>query len=86
MPGGVLSLLGLGFLALALWRAVRVRRDLASGQTRWDPALFGRSAPIVYVQTPLKFWCAIAVNTAIVLLFTLVAAVAFRTMALIRLL
>lgn len=85
MRGGVLSLLGLGFLVLALWRAVRVRRDLATGQTCWDPALFGRGTPILYVESPLRFWCAIAVNTAIVLLFTLVAAVAFRAIALARL-
>lgn len=82
MRGGFLSLFGLGFFLLAVFRALRVRRDLAAGVTRWDRALFGRGKPIPHAGAPLKFWCVIAVNTAIVLLFTLVAAVAFRATAL----
>ncbi len=78
MRGNFLSLFGLGFLALAVWGALRVRRDLASSVTHWERALFGRGAPISRWDSPLRFWCAIAVNTAIVLLFALVGAVAFR--------
>jgi predicted signal transduction protein with EAL and GGDEF domain len=85
MRGGFLSLVGLGFLLLAFWRAIRVRRDLATGETRWETALFGRGDPISYHRSPLRFWCAIAVNVAIVLLFGLVAAAAFRATALARL-
>jgi hypothetical protein len=75
------SLIGLGFFALAFFRALRVRRDLASGETRWDRALFGSGQPISRAGTPVKFWCAIAVNTVVVLLITLIAAVAFRAMS-----
>jgi hypothetical protein len=85
MRGGFLSLLGIGFFLLALWRAVRVRRDLASGQTRWETALFGRAEPICYQDTPVRFWCAILVHTTIVLLFALVGAAAFRATALAKL-
>ncbi len=85
MRGGILSILGLGFFLLAVWRAVRVRRDLATGQTRWETALFGRGDPILYQHAPVRFWCAIAVNTIIVLLFTLVGAAAFRATAFMRL-
>jgi hypothetical protein len=75
------SLIGLGFFALAFFRALRVRRDLANGETRWDRALFGSGQSISRAATPVKFWCAIAVNTVVVLLITLVAAVAFRAMS-----
>ena len=85
MRPNVLSLVGIGFFALALWRAVRVRRDLAAGETRWERALFGGRQPIVHREAPLRFWCAIAVNAGIVLLFALVGAVAFRATALARL-
>ncbi len=85
MRGGFLSFLGLGFLLLAFWRALRVRRDLEAGETRWESALFGRGTPIVFQQSPVRFWCAIAVNTLIVLLFALVGAAAFRATALARL-
>ena len=85
-PGAVeinwTSLIGLGFFAIAIFRALRVRRDLAIGETRWDRALFGRGVPIIRATSPVKFWCAIAVNTIVVLLITLVAAVAFRAMSL----
>ncbi len=75
------SLIGLGFFALAIWRALRVRRDLAASETRWERALFGERAPIQRDRNPVRFWCAIAVNTAIVLLLTLVAAAAFRALS-----
>jgi len=78
-------LIGLGFLLLALWRAGRVRRDLARGETRWESALFGASDPIAFQDAPIRFWCAIAVNTVIVILFALVAASAFRAMSFARL-
>lgn len=82
MRVNVLSLLGLGFLLLAIFGALRVRRDLAASETHWERALFGRGVPISRWQSPVRFWCAIAVNTAIVLLFALVASVAFRVTAL----
>lgn len=85
MDGGWLSLLGIGFFLLAIWRAVRVRRDLARGETHWEMALFGGSEPILYQRSPVRFWCAIGVNTIIVLLFALVGAAAFRATALARL-
>ena len=85
MRGGFLSLFGLGFFSLAIWRAMRVRRDLARGETRWETALFGGSEPIVYARSPVRFWCAIGVNAFVVLLFTLVGAAAFRATALARL-
>lgn len=76
------SLIGIGFFVIALFRAYRVRRDLATGETRWDRALFGRGESIFRAQTPVRYWCAIAVNTAIVFLIALVAAVTFRAMSL----
>lgn len=82
MRGNFLSLFGIAFMALAVWRAYRVRRDLAQSVTRWDRALGGRGEPIFRAETPVRFWCAIVVNTIIVLLFTLVAAAAFRATAL----
>ena len=85
MRPNLLSVLGIGFALLALWRAVRVRRDLASGETRWETALFGRGQRIHYQQAPLRFWCAIGVNVLIVLLFGLVAAAAFRATSLAKL-
>lgn len=78
MRPNILSLLGLLFLGLAVWRAIRVRRDLANGRTKWETALFGRGTPILYHESPFRFWCAIGVNTLIVLLFALVGAAAFR--------
>jgi len=78
-------LLGLAFFGLALWRAVRVRRDLARGETRWETALFGGKEPIVFQATPVRFWCAIVLHTILVLLFALVGAAAFRAMAYVRL-
>ncbi len=85
MRGNFLSLLGLGFFLLAIWRALRVRRDLGTCQTRWETALFGRGTPIFREETPMKYWCAIGLNTVIVLLFALVAAAAFRATTLARL-
>jgi hypothetical protein len=85
MRGGFASILGLAFFGLALWRAVRVRRDLASGETRWETSLFGRNQPIVFRLNPVRFWCAIAVHAAISILFALVAAAAFRATAFARL-
>jgi hypothetical protein len=85
MRGGSLSLLGLAFFGLALWRAWHVRRDLARGETRWESALFGGRKPIVFQRTPVRFWCAILVNALVVLLFALVGAVAFRAVAFARL-
>jgi hypothetical protein len=76
-----ISLIGLGFFAIAIFRALRVRRDLETGETRWDRALFGRGETIFRAQTPTKYWCAIVVNTVIVLLITLVAAVSFRALS-----
>ncbi len=84
MRPNILSLLGLAFFGLAVWRALRVRRDLASGRTKWESALFGRRTPIVYHDTPVRFWCAIVVNILIVLLFALVGAAAFRASAFAR--
>lgn len=75
------SLIGMGFAALAVWRALRVRRDLAASETRWERALFGQRPPIQRARQPVRFWCAIAVNTVIVLLLTLVAAAAFRALS-----
>lgn len=85
MRGGFLSIIGLGFFLLAFWRAMRVRRDLAAGQTRWESALFGRRDLIVHRDAPRRFWCAIAVHTVVVILFTLVAVVAFRATWMIKL-
>ena len=76
-----LSLLGLVFLLLALFGAVRVRRDLARSETRFERALFGQGKPIHRAQMPLRFWCAVALNTIIVLLFALAAAAVFRASA-----
>lgn len=83
MRGGFLSLLGLGFILLAAWRAVRVRRDLARGETRWERAvvIWASPQPIFRRDEPGRFWCAIAVNVVIVLLLTLVAAASFRVSA-----
>lgn len=83
MRGSFLSLLGLGFILLALWRAVRVRRDLARGETRWERALliWASPQPISRRDAPGRFWCAIAVNVVIVVLLTLVAAATFRVSA-----
>lgn len=78
MEGGFPSLVGLAFLLLALWRAIRVRRDLAASVTRWDRALFGHGEPVSRAVSPAKFWCVIAVNTVVVLLLALVAVVALR--------
>lgn len=78
MRGGLLSLIGLGILLLALWRAFRVRRDLAAGETEWERAVFGRRPRIAWSETPLKFWCAIMVNATIVILIALVAAALMR--------
>ncbi len=85
MRGNFLSLVGLGFFLLAIWQALRVRRDLASCQTRWETALFGRGTPIFRAEAPMKYWCAIVVNTAVVFLLALVAAAAFRITALSKL-
>lgn len=84
MRANPLSLVGIAFFALAIWRAWRVRRDLARGETQWERALFGRRDPVVHARTPLRFWCAIAANTALVFLLALVAVAAFRGTALIR--
>ncbi|PTX95575.1 hypothetical protein [Opitutus sp. ER46] len=72
------SLLGLGCFLFAAWRAWRVRRDMEKGETQWERALFGRRRPIYYGETPVKFWCAIAVNTVIVMLMALVGAAVMR--------
>ena len=82
MPFNWSSLVGLFFFAIAAYRAWRVRRDLETGETRWDRALFGRGEPILRFRTPVKYWCAITVNIIIVLLIALVAAVAFRAVSL----
>lgn len=74
-------LIAYAFLALALWRALRVRRDLERCETRWDRALFGSGAAISRAEQPLRYWCAIALNTAVVFLLALVAAAAFRATA-----
>ena len=81
----MLSVLGIGFLLLSIWRALRVRRDLAAGETQWETALFGSGGRIVYHETPVRFWCAIAAKSLIVILFALVAAAAFRVTRLGRL-
>lgn len=81
IEGNWLSVIGIGFFVLALWKAVQVRRDLASAQTRWERALFGGREPIYRAETPVKYWCAIALNIAIVFLFALVGAVALRAMS-----
>lgn len=75
------SLIGVGVFLLALWRAWRVRRDLATGQTKWESALFGRRDPVLWSESPVKFWCAIVVNAVIVLLITLVGAAMMRLAA-----
>lgn len=80
----VLSLLGFGFLGLAVWMALRLRRDIAASETRWESAVFGRREPVSRDRTPVRFWCAIVANTVIVLLITLVAAGAFRLVSLTR--
>jgi hypothetical protein len=82
MEGNWLSLVGIGFFAFALWRAVQVRRDLASGETRWERALFGGREPIYRASTPVKYWCAIILHIAIVFLLALVGAVAMRAVSL----
>ncbi|HVU32975.1 MAG TPA: hypothetical protein VHE61_06050 [Opitutaceae bacterium] len=82
MELNVTSLLGIGFFALAFFNAWRVRRDLAAGETSFERALFGRGRRISYAATPFRFWCAIVVNTTVVLLLALVGATAFRVTAL----
>jgi hypothetical protein len=77
-----LSLLGIGFFVLSLFSAWRVRRDLASTQTRFEPALFRSRTPISRETSPVRYWLAIALNTALVLMFALVAVFAFRATAL----
>lgn len=75
------SLLGVLFFVLAFWLAWRVRRDLATGETSFERALFGGGKRIRRDREPVRFWCAVAVNTGVVLLFALVGAAAFRTLA-----
>jgi hypothetical protein len=77
-----ISLVGLGFFLLAFFSALRVRRDLATMQTGWGRALFARpTAPILRTESPVRYWLAIAVNTLVVLLFTLSFAFALRVTA-----
>jgi hypothetical protein len=84
MEGGSLSLVGVAFLLMGLWRAVRVRRDLARGETHFETALGGSGRPVLYHRTPVRFWCAILVHAGIAILFALVGAIAFRAIALAR--
>lgn len=73
-----LSLIGVAFFLLAIWRALKVRRDLASGETRWERAVFGRRPAILRTQSPGKYWTAVIANTVIVFLFGLVTVAVFR--------
>jgi hypothetical protein len=71
------NLLGLALLLLALLCAWRTRLDLAAGETRW----FGWSrlaSPVSRRDSPARYWLAMALNIAILLLFTLVGAFAMR--------
>ncbi len=72
------TLLGLAFFLLAFFGGLRVRRELEAGVARWLSSLFRRSAPIHRAATPLRYWFAVMVNTAFVLLFALAAAFALR--------
>jgi hypothetical protein len=71
------NLLGTALLVLALICAWRARLDLAAGETRW----FGwarLAQPASRRDSPLRYWCAMALNIGILLLFTLVGAFAMR--------
>jgi hypothetical protein len=71
------NLVGLVLLLLALLGAWRTRLDLAAGETRW----FGWSrlpAPRRRRDSPWRYWVAMLLNIAIVLLVTLAGAVAMR--------
>jgi hypothetical protein len=71
------NLLGLVMLALALLCAWTARGDLARGETRW----FGwarLAAPVSRRDAPFRYWSAVGLNIAIVLLFTLVGVFALR--------
>jgi hypothetical protein len=81
MRPNFISLIGVAFLTLALLRAVRVRRDLASAETSWDRALFGKGETISRAESPIKYWSAIVANIAIVFLLALVGAVSFRALS-----
>ena len=70
-------LLGITMLVLALLCAWVARRDLDAGETKW----FGwaRLATLASRRdTPVRYWCAMILNIAIVLLFALVGAFAMR--------
>ena len=74
-----ISLVSLGFFLLAVFGALRVRRDLATMQTGWGRALYQKpSSPIMRETSPVRYWLAIAFNTFFVLLFTLAGTVALR--------
>ena len=71
------NLLGIAMLVLALICAWRARLDLAAGETRW----FGWSrlaSPASRRDTPGRYWLAMILNIAILLLFALVGAFAMR--------
>jgi len=70
-------LLGFAMLALAFCCAWRARLDLNAGETRW----FGwarLAIPASRRDTPVRFWAAMTLNIAVLLLFTLVGAFALR--------
>ena len=64
-------------LVLALLCAWRARLDLNRGETNW--LAWSRLArPASQRETPLRYWFAMVLNIAIVILFTLVGAFAMR--------
>jgi len=69
--------LGVALLLLALLGAWRVRLDRDAGETRW----FGwthLAAPVSRRDTPVRYWSAMTLNIALVLLLALAGAVALR--------
>jgi hypothetical protein len=71
------NLLGAALLLLAFLGAWRVRLDLAAGDTRY----FGWArivTPATRRDTPVRYWLAMTLNIALVILFALVGAVALR--------
>jgi len=74
----LLKILGVLILVVAVFSALRTRRDLNSDETQWGRALFSRSAPIRRTESPLRYWLATACNVAVVLLFALAAVFLLR--------
>ena len=78
MRFSLLKILGLLFLIVAFFSALRARRDLSTDETQWGRTLFHRSTPIRRTDSPLRYWLATAFNVAVVLLFALAAVFILR--------